>query len=86
MYIVHVQPKNGSIRNPIHNMIDGHKALILMVEKGAVGFFDYLNEDDEWHTIATSRIVEIEEDGDDVKVETSHTDYLFEKIEDGAVV
>ena len=85
MYIVHVQPKNSSVNNPIHEMIEGREAQILMVEEGSRGFFDFLDEDGEMRTISTSKIVKVVEEGDNVRVETLHTDYLFER-SDGAYV
>lgn len=80
MYLLSVFPKKGTKYNPLHEELNGVRCTDCYFEKGQRGYFLAELEDDCWHEISTSGVVEFTKENGKLTVETLHTIYVFEII------
>ena len=83
-YILKVQPKEGTLFNPLHNEIDGLVATIIDLNVGERGLF-VVNVDNgwqqDWVKISTSTVLDVTvNDNGNVILTTRNTIYTFNKI------
>lgn len=79
-YNVTVNPKEATKKNVVHDEINGKKCKDLMMQIGRRGMFRVEVENENWHTISTSPVVNVTEVDGGIEVETAYTNYYFEPI------